>query len=563
MQGTTATTTPPPTRRRGIARNGVVAGSVWETRMKMDEVKGGIKVFNGGESRDEDEDDGNADEEGLRIYRRLRRNQSDGGGAAAERKKRKSWRAPEAMSINGSVDKSPIHLRKTLSEPLRSRKEVVEEEEEEEVEEIEIEAEEGRKSFDDKEMDAAAIEKAKIVEVEEKEEEKEKEEEEEEEEEEEKVRIEKVQEVPVTPRVEKKTLLTDQRAINPETIRTPQEKKAAIVMNHRAMNPEPIRSPRSEKKPALTTSPVVPVIVRRVAKPEPIKQPPPVELHEELYEMTSCDHRNMQNIVDLVMWRDVSKSAFIFGFGTFLLISSSYTKDLNFSLISAVSYLGLVYLALMFIYKAILQRGANIEYDERDERYMVGEEEAIWLVRLLLPYINEMLSKLRALFSGDPATTMKLALLLFAMARCGSSITLWTLAKLFFFGVFTVPKVCSSYSTQLARYGKFWLERFRDGWESCTHKKAVAAAVFTLIWNVSSTVARIWAVFMLVVAVKFYQQCMVDEWNDGQEEEITQEVQEDSKKTDKGPGQGLQHHRQRGGPAAVEVRRERKTKRGI
>lgn len=41
--------------------------------------------------------------------------------------------------------------------------------------------------------------------------------------------------------------------------------------------------------------------------------------------------------------------------------------------------------------------------------------------------------------------------------------------------------------------GKFWLERFRDGWESCTHKKAVAAAAFTLIWNVSSTVARIWA----------------------------------------------------------------------
>jgi hypothetical protein len=34
--------------------------------------------------------------------------------------------------------------------------------------------------------------------------------------------------------------------------------------------------------------------------------------------------------VDLVMWRDVSKSAFVFGFGTFLLISCSYAKDLNF-----------------------------------------------------------------------------------------------------------------------------------------------------------------------------------------------------------------------------------------
>lgn len=34
--------------------------------------------------------------------------------------------------------------------------------------------------------------------------------------------------------------------------------------------------------------------------------------------------------VNLVMWRDVSKSALVFGLGTFLLISSSYAKDLNF-----------------------------------------------------------------------------------------------------------------------------------------------------------------------------------------------------------------------------------------
>jgi len=70
--------------------------------------------------------------------------------------------------------------------------------------------------------------------------------------------------------------------------------------------------------------------------------------------------------------------------------------------------------------------------DERhSERcYLLGEEEAIWLLRLVLPYINEVLLNLRSLFSGEPATTMKLALLLFAMARCGNFVTLWTLAKL-------------------------------------------------------------------------------------------------------------------------------------
>lgn len=41
--------------------------------------------------------------------------------------------------------------------------------------------------------------------------------------------------------------------------------------------------------------------------------------------------------------------------------------------------------------------------------------------------------------------------------------------------------------------GTFWIRRFRDAWESCTHKKAVAFAIFTLVWNLSSIAARIWA----------------------------------------------------------------------
>lgn len=42
-------------------------------------------------------------------------------------------------------------------------------------------------------------------------------------------------------------------------------------------------------------------------------------------------------------------------------------------------------------------------YDEM----VIGEEEAIWIVKFLLPYINEILLNIKALFSGDPATTMK------------------------------------------------------------------------------------------------------------------------------------------------------------
>jgi hypothetical protein len=81
-----------------------------------------------------------------------------------------------------------------------------------------------------------------------------------------------------------------------------------------------------------------------------------------------------------------------------------------FSIITAASYAGLIYLGLRFLRKSIMNRGETVECDdERDENrcYLVGEEEAIWLLRLVLPYINEVLLSLRSLFSGEPATTMK------------------------------------------------------------------------------------------------------------------------------------------------------------
>ena len=45
--------------------------------------------------------------------------------------------------------------------------------------------------------------------------------------------------------------------------------------------------------------------------------------------------------------------------------------------------------------------------DVEDTNYVLREEEAIWVLKLILPYLNEFLSKLRAMFSGDPGTTIK------------------------------------------------------------------------------------------------------------------------------------------------------------
>ncbi|CAA0806500.1 Reticulon-like protein B21 [Striga hermonthica] len=254
----------------------------------------------------------------------------------------------------------------------------------------------------------------------------------------------------------------------------------------------------------------------------------------------SRKHCRLQIFVDIVMWKDASKSAFIFGIGTFGIISSSYTKDFSISLISVLSYLGLVYLAAIFLFRSLITRRA-MDVDSENQDLVVGEEDAMWIVKLILPYLNEFLLKLRALFSGDPATTMKLAVLLFILARYGSSITVWKMAKLGFVGVFTVPKICATYSSQLTEYGTFWVQRFGGAWKSCAHKKAVAFVIFTLVWNFSSITARIWAVFMLFVAFKYNQQPLI---KDGWENEER--------------GRNMEGHKLRRNSAAIETRKQKK-----
>ncbi|XP_039815700.1 reticulon-like protein B21 isoform X3 [Panicum virgatum] len=557
--GTASSTTTSGGRRRVLVRGAAAAatapagsGSVWEARMRMDEVKGGVKVFSAGGG------DEPADEEGMRVYRRLRRNQSDGNagagnGAAAAAKKRRNWKASEPVTAIGDLRKShsdamaAVSTTTTTTTAVVARravarvttpekkiapvaaaggevKEVVvvdvhkaqaEEEPEEELDDDayglddeELEAEEEEKEMLDQDHMAVDKDETALHQVDDD--------------------GNKDLEPPTKAGIKSTLSVEDERAANPEPVKPPPEKKLASAIDLRAINPEPMTPPPGEKKttsiivhrmtnfePAKTSPEKKALLATggRIPKHDPVSNPPKYEEIQGRPSQPSRSHERMQNIVNLVMWRDVSKSALVFGLGTFLLISSSYVKDLNFNTITAASYAGLIYLGLRFLRKSILNRGETVDCeDERDSErcYLVGEEEAIWLLRLVLPYINEVLLNLRSLFSGEPATTMKLALLLFAMARCGNFVTLWTLAKLVFFGVFIIPKVCSSYSTQLARYGKFWLDRFRDAWESCSHKKAVVAAVFTLVWNVSSTVARVWAVFMLVVAMKLYQHRMVE-----------------------------------------------------
>ncbi|CAI9098855.1 OLC1v1035580C3 [Oldenlandia corymbosa var. corymbosa] len=244
--------------------------------------------------------------------------------------------------------------------------------------------------------------------------------------------------------IEKKSLVVKE-------VNTPEQKKPKKIVveekKFRHSNERPLSIPSVVKK----QSP--PLMSHARVHPSPPTTKP------DEFDGIPRTHRKVQSFVDLVMWRNVSKSALVFGIGTFVILSSSYTKDLNISVISVLSYLALVYLAAIFLFRSFISRG-GVESDDDDSRmnYVFGHQEAVWFVNLVLPYVNEFLVNIRALFSGDPLTTMK----------------------------------------------------------------AVAFGIFTIVWNLSSVVARIWAVFMLFVAFRYFQPSLgLEGWAASQQAEQT------------------------------------------
>ncbi|XP_042057892.1 reticulon-like protein B21 isoform X2 [Salvia splendens] len=440
-------------RRRGSAPK---AGSVWESRMKIDQVKGGIKVFNENSARSTQIASADDAVTEIEICRDAIPKQSPNGVSG----KRKTWKSEsndgspvkiaglrsessgnsdeQINELSEAVKKSPVSIRK--SSLRKAKSDSVEVKPRASVDGDDDRERKPRSDEDCEEIKAAITPQIDGGDEPDFDEDKE-------------IEVENVEKIVVGDHKHKKIVI---------------EEKKSVLRNKKSV---PNSSSIAKKQPP-------PDANHAPFDPTPAK----INTNSENFPRSSS---KLQSFVHLVMWRDVSKSAFVFGVGTFAIISSSYTKELNISFISVLSYLGLVYLAAIFLFRSLISRGS----ENGNEDCVIGEEEAVWVIKMLLPFINEFLLKLRALFSGDPSTTMKLAVLLFILARCGSSITVWTTAKL----------------------GTFWIKRFGDAWASCSHKKAVGFAVFALVWNLSSLVARIWAVFMLFVAFKHYQQSLIEE----------------------------------------------------
>ncbi|CAF2069349.1 unnamed protein product [Brassica napus] len=239
--------------------------------------------------------------------------------------------------------------------------------------------------------------------------------------------------------------------------------------------------------------------------------------------------RIRENINDLIMWRDVAKSTLWFGFGCLCFLSSCFAKGFSFSVFSAVSHVGLLYLGVSFLSHSLHQR--VIEETERRE-VKVSEEDVLRVARRMLPITNLVISKMTQLFSGEPAMTLKveftkdfilyecgllveifLMMLIFQVApfaligaEYGYLITLWRLFALGFFLSFTVPKLYSSYASQINQKVENAQKRIVEAWGICTHKKFVAGSMITAFWNLTSLKIRFFTVFIIVVVIRYKRQ---------------------------------------------------------
>ncbi|CAJ1956617.1 unnamed protein product [Sphenostylis stenocarpa] len=248
-------------------------------------------------------------------------------------------------------------------------------------------------------------------------------------------------------------------------------------------------------------------------KKEKVNSVPPSTSSPKSEEESGGDFDRVGQMVnDLIMWKDASKSTFWFGFGSLCLLSSCFTQGLSFSIFSASSQLGILLLSVSFFSNSICQR--NKVEEKREVK--LREDDILRLAKLGLPALNFAISKMRALFSGEPSMTLKVVPFLLLGAEYGHLITIWRLFAIGFFISFSVPKLYFCYSAQINKRAeclKLWL---LDAWSACTHKKKVLASVLMAFWNLSSIKTRIFTIFILLVLFRYLRQHVTLQSEDGE-----------------------------------------------
>ncbi|KAM4847713.1 reticulon-3 isoform 3-T3 [Urocitellus parryii] len=162
------------------------------------------------------------------------------------------------------------------------------------------------------------------------------------------------------------------------------------------------------------------------------------------------------SVHDLIFWRDVKKTGFVFGTTLIMLLSLA-----AFSVISVVSYLILALLSVTIsfrVYKSVIQAVQKSEEGHPFKAYLdvditLSSEAFHNYMNAAMVHVNKALKLIIRLFLvEDLVDSLKLAVFMWLMTYVGAvfnGITLLILAELL---VFSVPIVYEKYKTQIDHY---------------------------------------------------------------------------------------------------------------
>ncbi|WOL14176.1 reticulon-like protein B17 [Canna indica] len=209
-----------------------------------------------------------------------------------------------------------------------------------------------------------------------------------------------------------------------------------------------------------------------------------------------------ERIFELLVWKNVAKSTLWFGFGSTFFLSSCFRTESSFSILSAMSHMGLWVLGIAFVKNTITKR----QQYGTSRNLQLTEDDFLRAARFILPVVNATLTKIQDIFSGDPLRTLKVAPILLLGANYGHLLTLWRLLVTGFFLSFTVPKLYLCYSQQIHTTAESAIIWTQEAWKSCHHKRLVAASAAAIFWNLFSIRTRVFAAFIFLVMLCYRRQ---------------------------------------------------------
>jgi hypothetical protein len=161
-------------------------------------------------------------------------------------------------------------------------------------------------------------------------------------------------------------------------------------------------------------------------------------------------------VLDLIYWRDVKKTAVVFGSMLVLLLSLAL-----FSVLSVIAYLSLATLTVTVtfrIYKNVLGAVQKTGDGHPFKQYLemdiaLPEDKVHELADLVMGHVTSAIKELRRLFLvEDFVDSLKFGLLLWVLTYIGAWFNGMTLLILGVVAIFSIPKVYETYKIQIDHY---------------------------------------------------------------------------------------------------------------